>query len=177
MSTSIVWFRKSLRLHDNPVLTEACEDSRIEKIIPLFILDPNIVGKDYEKLGASRLRFLIESLQDLDSQLSSKYGSRLILLQGDPLSLFEKIQQSLGQVFNSLLCEYSSEPYEREKFSAICQSLEGKNKDIRIKSFSASCPFVSSIVILSNTPKYAHTPTETAAIIANRFFIGIDTAV
>jgi len=137
MSTSIVWFRKSLRLHDNPVLTEAYEDSRIEKIIPLFILDPNIVGKDYEKLGASRLRFLIESLQDLDSQLSSKYGSRLILLQGDPLSLFEKIQQSLGQVFNSLLCEYGSEPYEREKFSAICQSLEGKNKDIRIKSFSA----------------------------------------
>ena len=106
MSTSIVWFRKSLRLHDNPVLTEACEDSRIEKIVPLFILDPNIVGKDYEKLGASRLRFLIESLQDLDSQLSSKYGSRLILLQGDPLRLFEKIEQSLGQVFNSILCEY-----------------------------------------------------------------------
>ena len=54
MSTSIVWFRKSLRLHDNPVLTEACEDSRIEKIIPLFILDPNIVVrimKNWEQAG------------------------------------------------------------------------------------------------------------------------------
>lgn len=137
MSTSIVWFRKSLRIHDNPALNEACEDSNVKKIIPLFILDPKILGKDYEKLGTNRLRFLIESLRDLDLQLTSKFNSQLIILEGDPLLLFQKLQKSLGQTLSSLSCEYCSEPYEREVFSSIRELLKEENQDIQIKSFSA----------------------------------------
>ena len=35
---SLVWFRKGLRLHDNPALIEACKDA--EAVFPCFILDP-----------------------------------------------------------------------------------------------------------------------------------------
>ena len=78
MSTSVVWFRKSLRLHDNPALTQACEDSSVDFILPIFILDPKVVGEKFEKYGKNRIRFLLESLEDLDLSLVSKAKSPLL---------------------------------------------------------------------------------------------------
>jgi len=137
MSTCIVWFRKSLRLHDNPALTAACLDKEVTSIIPLYVLDPAVLGKNYENFGPSRLRFLIESLRDLDSQLSAEYASKLIVLQGDPLTALQSIGQKLDHNFSSLFCEYGSEPYELEKFSSINQALGQKARGLKIKSFSA----------------------------------------
>ena len=137
MSTCVVWFRKSLRLHDNPALSAACLDQDITSIIPLYVLDPAILGQNYENFGPSRLSFLFESLRDLDARLSSDYASKLIVLQGDPLTALECIGQKLGRNFGSLFCEYGSEPYERQKLSSIDRSL-GKNfRGLNIKSFSA----------------------------------------
>ena len=39
----LVWFRKDLRLQDNPSLTAALEEGR--EIIPLFVWDKNEGGK------------------------------------------------------------------------------------------------------------------------------------
>lgn len=137
MSTCIVWFRKSMRLHDNPALTAACQDKEVTSILPLFVLDPNLAGRDFEKYGANRFRFLIECLNDLDSQLTSKYASKLILVHGEPATVFESIQGKLGRDFDSLYCEYGSEPYERQCLSSVEESLIRKDKTIRVKTFSA----------------------------------------
>ena len=137
MKTSIVWFRKSLRLHDNPALTAACEDETVDSILPLYIFDPDTVGENYQKLSPNRLRFLIESLSDLDHQLSSQYGSSLFILQGNPNVILEKITDSLGQSLESLNCEYCSEPWERKNFFSLKKALEKKNASVRIQSFSA----------------------------------------
>ena len=91
MKTAIVWFRKSLRLHDNPALVAACENEEIDMILPLFILDPDVFGENYDNLSPNRIRFLIESLSDLNQQLSSKYGSRLLLAHGNPEDIFSDI--------------------------------------------------------------------------------------
>ena len=55
-----------------PALWEVCEDAQIESILPIFILDPEIVGDQFEKYGINRIRFLFENLYDLDSQIQSK---------------------------------------------------------------------------------------------------------
>ena len=57
----------------------ACENGEVDSILPLFILDPDVLGENYDKLSPNRIRFLIESLSDLNQQLSSRYGSRLLL--------------------------------------------------------------------------------------------------
>ena len=137
MKTSIVWFRKSLRLHDNPALVSACENEQVDSILPLFIFDPDVVGKDYQNLSPNRFRFLIESLSDLDNQLSSKYGSQLLLIQGKPEDIFSDIKDSMGESFDSLYCEYSSEPWERQKLSSIKQVLSTKNEQTQVLSFDA----------------------------------------
>ena len=35
---SILWFRKGLRVHDNPALVKACEGA--SAVQPVFVLDP-----------------------------------------------------------------------------------------------------------------------------------------
>jgi len=40
-SRSIIWFRRDLRINDNPALLAALAES--DEIIPVFILDPTLI--------------------------------------------------------------------------------------------------------------------------------------
>lgn len=67
----IHWFRKGLRLHDNPGLMAALRDCK--ELYPVFILDPQLHNKS---VGVNRCRFLIGALKDLDlslRQLNTRY--------------------------------------------------------------------------------------------------------
>ena len=94
MNTCILWFRKSLRLNDFKPLLAAAEEKRHDCILPLYILDPDQIGENFQKFGLNRLKFLIECLDDLNNQLSSRYNSKLIILNGKPLEIFENILRS-----------------------------------------------------------------------------------
>lgn len=61
---AIHWFRKGLRIHDNPSLLAACTSSL--KVYPIFIIDPWFAKPD--KVGINRYSFLLESLTDLDAR-------------------------------------------------------------------------------------------------------------
>ena len=73
---SMMWFRKGLRLHDNPALLEAIDGT--EHLYPVFCLDPGIIEKKEAVVGVNRMQFLLESLSDLNSNLKTR-GSRLIV--------------------------------------------------------------------------------------------------
>ncbi|MDB6097102.1 MAG: phrB [Francisellaceae bacterium] len=83
--STIVWFRKDLRLHDNPALNAAINQNF--PIIPLYIIDSN--NKDLI-LGKNSLWWLENSLFKLDESLKAK-GSHLILKIGDPLVIIPKL--------------------------------------------------------------------------------------
>lgn len=55
---SLLWFRKGLRLHDNPSLLKAIEGA--ERFYAVFCLDPWFIRP--EAVGVNRLSFLLESL-------------------------------------------------------------------------------------------------------------------
>jgi len=137
MKTSIVWFRKSLRLHDNPALMAACENEQVDSILPLYIIDPDIFGGKFENWSPNRLRFLIESLSDLNKQLSTRYGSQLVLIEGKAEDVFENLEGLLGKSWGSLYCEYCSDPWERKKFSVIQKTLSEKNQAIQLQSIDS----------------------------------------
>lgn len=62
---TIHWFRKGLRLHDNPALRDAYDTSLT--IRPIYILDPDVVKCG--QIGFVRMRFILQSLEDLDNSL------------------------------------------------------------------------------------------------------------
>ena len=55
---SLLWFRKGLRLHDNPSLLRAVD---AERFYAVFCLDPWFIRP--EAVGVNRLSFLLDSLQ------------------------------------------------------------------------------------------------------------------
>lgn len=44
---AILWFRKGLRLHDNPALLSACEGA--DKLFPVFVIDPRFLKQNQYK--------------------------------------------------------------------------------------------------------------------------------
>ena len=85
---SLFIFRRDLRLDDNTGLIAACTQS--DEVIPCFIFDSDIM-KSF-KNSNFRIRFLIESLMDLQDQLK-KSGGRLQIYQGQRLQIIKKIKE------------------------------------------------------------------------------------
>lgn len=83
MNTAICWFRKDLRVHDNPTLVAAAEASNLVCVYCIHARHDadSIYGP--AKLGPHRRAFLRESLADLRRQLRA-LGNDLIILEGAP---------------------------------------------------------------------------------------------
>ena len=64
-SRSIFWFRRDLRLADNPALNAAL--AAHNEIVPVFILDPTLINQS----GSKRLAYLAQSLRALDASLNN----------------------------------------------------------------------------------------------------------
>jgi deoxyribodipyrimidine photo-lyase len=77
--TALLWFRHDLRVHDHPALHAAVDSN--DDVVPVFCFDRRLLGGRHR--SASRVQFLLECLEDLDSSLRG-LGSALILRSGDP---------------------------------------------------------------------------------------------
>jgi deoxyribodipyrimidine photo-lyase len=75
--TSVMWFRRDLRLADNPALCAAADAG---DVLPLFVLDPALWGP----AGPSRRAYLGASLRSLDASLRQR-RSHLSVVRGDPV--------------------------------------------------------------------------------------------
>lgn len=80
-SPHIHWFRRDLRLGDNPALTAAAA----APVIPVYILDPQ------EPIGAAARWWLHHSLLALSNRLGG-----LTVLRGDPAVLLPELAQQTG---------------------------------------------------------------------------------
>jgi cryptochrome len=117
------WFRKGLRLHDNPALV-SCLEQEPSKFFPVYVLD----GDCYQLLRCTPLRanFLIECLQDLDKNLRD-LGSRLYVLEGDPVEVLPRYwkEWSIGDM--SFEQDESGEPYAEQRDTAIVEKAQAAN--------------------------------------------------
>ncbi|XP_028307179.1 cryptochrome-1-like [Gouania willdenowi] len=109
---TIHWFRKGLRLHDNPALKESLQGADTVRCV--YILDPWFAGSS--NVGINRWRFLLQSLEDLDSSLR-KLNSRLFVIRGQPTDVFPRLFKEWK--ISRLSYEYDSEPFGKERDAAI----------------------------------------------------------
>lgn len=87
-SPILLWFRRDLRLADQPMLAEAVASGRA--LIPVFILDP-----ETEALGAAAKWRLGLAVAEFVRALEAK-GSRLILRRGPALKVLEQLAAETG---------------------------------------------------------------------------------
>jgi deoxyribodipyrimidine photo-lyase len=86
----LVWFRRDLRLADNPALHAAERTGR--PVVPVFVLEDEPPSRPF---GAASLWWLDKSLAALGEALE-KLGSRLVLRRGDPLAVLPALAREVG---------------------------------------------------------------------------------
>ncbi|XP_052866776.1 cryptochrome-1-like [Anopheles cruzii] len=116
---TVHWFRKGLRLHDNPALREGVRDASSFRCV--FVIDPWFAGSS--NVGINKWRFLLQCLDDLDRNLR-KLNSRLFVIRGQPADALPKLFKEWGTT--CLTFEEDPEPFGRVRdhnISAMCKEL------------------------------------------------------
>uniref|UniRef100_A0A3P8VUX5 Cryptochrome circadian regulator 5 n=1 Tax=Cynoglossus semilaevis TaxID=244447 RepID=A0A3P8VUX5_CYNSE len=122
----IHWFRKGLRLHDNPALVSALRDCK--DLYPVFVLDPHLYNSDH--MGINRWRFLVGCLHDLDCSLR-KLKSRLFVLRGHPEDVFPELFKKWD--VTKLTYEYDTEPYSLSRDGKVTELAERHGVEVVYK--------------------------------------------
>lgn len=125
--TAIVWFRRDLRLSDNPALHAAYENGY--KIIPLYILD-DVNPTEGEKLGGAHRVWLHHALKSLDNDLSNN----LILQKGDAKTILPDLIKKTDA--KAVFWNRCYEPWRIERDKEIKSNLE--DNDIDVQSHNGS---------------------------------------
>src|SRR5665809_20852 len=121
--TSVMWFRRDLRLADNPALLEAVADGADGAdgagVLPLFVLDPRLWGP----AGVSRRAYLGESLRSLDASLRSRPGGDggLQMVRGDPVRRVLLAAREVGATRVHVAADFG--PYGAERDREVEQAL------------------------------------------------------
>lgn len=136
METSLVvyWCRRDFRLLDNPAFSEALDFSVKHnlKLLPIFVLDDNIVLNNTLNIGFSRRLLLSKILYSFDKKLDKK----LLIFCGKPVDIFEKLSAKFDL---KVFVNEDIEPYSLKRDLEI--------KSILIKNNSTFFSFKDQITV------------------------------
>jgi deoxyribodipyrimidine photo-lyase len=122
--TTLVLLTRDLRIHDNPALAAAAR--RSDRVVPLFVLDPAILGSP--ATGANRLRFLRRSLEDLDRSLR-RLGAGLVVRSGDPVDQAVRLAREAGAEAIHLSDDVSA--YAARRLRRLSRAADGERIAVR----------------------------------------------
>lgn len=121
----IVWFRRDLRLADNPALKAAAEEGRI---LPIYILDDENAGE--HKMGGASRWFLHHSLEALNKDMNG----HLSVYAGKADTIIPKLVKQTGA--HGVYWNRCYEPWRIERDEKIKKTL--LDSDIDAQSFNGS---------------------------------------
>ncbi len=90
-STSVVWFRRDLRVADHPALSAALE--RSDRVVAVFCVDDRLLTG--RMASGPRTQFMLECITDLDRSLRDR-GSRLVIRRGAPEREIVELARATG---------------------------------------------------------------------------------
>ncbi|WZH52121.1 MAG: deoxyribodipyrimidine photo-lyase [Nocardioides alkalitolerans] len=148
---SVMWFRRDLRLADNPALLAAAE---ADAVLPLFVLDPAL----WDVAGVSRRAHLAASLRALDSSLRSR-RTRLSLLRGDPVEQVVAAAREVGATEVHVSADFG--PYGAERDERVAAALAEHDVDL-VRTSSPYAVDPGSVTKGDGTPYAVFTPFSRA---------------
>lgn len=109
---SVLWFRRDLRLRDNPALLAAVEAAREDgdgQVVPLFVVDPRL----WDPAGPVRQRYLVDSLDALGASMNRN----LLIRHGDPREVIPEVVRASGARSMHIAADYG--PYGTQRDLAV----------------------------------------------------------
>ncbi|WP_312594745.1 deoxyribodipyrimidine photo-lyase [Brevundimonas sp.] len=164
----ILWFRRDLRLHDNPALNHAAETGR--PVLPVFILDDH-----YDRpIGAASQWWLDKSLRSLDAELTDR-GAHLILRRGGAAPVLQGLIAETGA--DAVFMNRLFEPEAFEQDAEIAHGLKADAVECRGFNGALMCrpgevlngsgnpykiftPFLKALLSVSEAPPHTTGPRQ-----------------
>ena len=115
---AVMWFRRDLRLADNPALAAALAEGTVT---PLFVLDPLFL----RRAGAPRLAFMFRCLRELDASL----GGALVVRTGDPVAVVPAVAREVGAT--SVFAAGDFAPYGMARDRGVADALRDAGATLR----------------------------------------------
>lgn len=115
---SVAWFRRDLRLLDNPSLLAAVGEARGHadpRVVPLFVIDPRL----WKPAGTVRRAYLVASLHALDESL----GGHLLIRHGDPADVLPQVAAAAGATSVHVAADFG--PYGERRDASVEARLDG----------------------------------------------------
>ena len=112
-----MWFRRDLRLRDNPALLAAIEEARATgdgRVVALFVVDPQL----WDPAGAVRQAYLVDSLNSLGASIDR----HLTIRHGDPRTVLPEVVAASGATSVHIAADFG--PYGAERDRAVEAALQ-----------------------------------------------------
>lgn len=146
-TTTLFWFRRDLRLHDNCGLFHALREHR--NVVGIFIFDAHILST-LDDRADRRIDFIHQALSKLSSALR-KVGSELMIFHGQPEEIFRQLGPARVYTNNDY------EPYARKRDKQVASILESKG--VGFHSFKDQVIFEKGEVVKDDGRPYTvYTP-------------------
>lgn len=118
-STAVMWFRRDLRLADNPALVEAA--ARHDRVVGLFVDDAHL----RRPAGANRRAFLSGCLADLDERM----GGALVVRDAPPGEAVRAVALEAGA--DAVYCAEDGGPYSSARDADVATALGPEGIELR----------------------------------------------
>ena len=107
LERALVWFRRDLRVRDQPTFLAAAEEAH--QGLALFVLDPALLDPS----GPARRTVLYRCLRALDESL----GGRLLVVRGDPADVVPRVAAAVDAQRVHAAADFG--PYGRARDEAV----------------------------------------------------------
>jgi deoxyribodipyrimidine photo-lyase len=121
-ATTVVWFRRDLRLHDHPALRRAADAG--DALALLFVVDDRLLNGRWR--SPNRLWFLAGSVKVLADAVAAR-GGRLSVLRGNPRELVPSFARAVRAQRVVVSREYT--PYGSRRDDAVRAALQAEGID------------------------------------------------
>lgn len=118
-----MWFRRDLRLADNPALAAAISEAKADgdsQILPLYVLGP----RTWAAMSAVQKHYLVSSLTSLNESL----GGALVIKYGDARKIIAQLAEQIGA--NKVHAAELHTPNAIARDTEVKQMLEQANREL-----------------------------------------------
>lgn len=148
MTTSIMWFRRDLRLSDHPALLAA--QASADHVLPLFVVDPALSAP-----ATPRANRLFASVQ----ALAKATDGALVVRTGDPRRLVPELAKEVGA--SEVHVTRETTPYGRRRDERVASALARAGRSL----VATGTPYAvgpGTLLSSAGTPYQVFTPWERA---------------
>jgi len=155
METTLIWFRRDLRIADNAALYHALKSAR--RVHAVFVFDTDILDALSDRTDR-RVEFIWRSVAALQAELES-HGGTLHVLHGSARKLIPECAAVIGAA--AVFAGRDYEPFATARDNAVREALQATGRELKLVKDQVIFE-LDEVLTAAGTPYHVFTPYKRA---------------